>query len=86
MLLYIAVMTYLLLFLAFGWVLLPLKAIAMNMLSLTATFGVLVWIFQNGHLHHLLGFDPTGYDRFGIKETDMPADDTADKRVPVAAG
>jgi RND superfamily putative drug exporter len=60
MLLYIAVMTYLLLFLAFGSVLLPLKAIAMNMLSLTATFGVLVWIFQDGHLHHLLGFDPTG--------------------------
>ncbi|WP_030617957.1 MMPL family transporter [Streptomyces fulvoviolaceus] len=60
MLLYIAVMTYLLLFLAFGSVLLPLKAIAMNMLSLTATFGVLVWIFQDGHLHNLLGFDPTG--------------------------
>ncbi len=60
MLLYIAVMTYVLLFLAFGSVLLPLKAIAMNLLSLTATFGVLVWIFQDGHLHHLLGFDPTG--------------------------
>jgi RND superfamily putative drug exporter len=60
MLLYIAVMTYILLFLAFGSVLLPLKAIAMNMLSLSATFGVLVWIFQDGHLHNLLGFDPTG--------------------------
>ncbi|WP_246203444.1 MMPL family transporter [Streptomyces tailanensis] len=60
MLLYIAVITYVLLFLAFGSVLLPLKAIAMNLLSLTATFGVLVWIFQDGHLHHLLGFDPTG--------------------------
>jgi hypothetical protein len=54
------VMTYVLLFLAFGSVLLPLKAIAMNLLSLSATFGVLVWIFQDGHLHHLLGFDPTG--------------------------
>ncbi|MEW2395629.1 MMPL family transporter [Streptomyces sp. NPDC046862] len=60
MLLYIAVMTYLLLLLSFGSVLLPLKAIAMNMLSLTATFGVLVWIFQDGHLNGLLGFDPTG--------------------------
>lgn len=60
MLLYIAVMTYILLFLAFGSVLLPLKAIVMNMLSLTATFGVLVWIFQDGHLNGLLGFDPTG--------------------------
>ncbi|MDT0345074.1 MMPL family transporter [Streptomyces litchfieldiae] len=44
----------------FGSVLLPLKAIAMNLLSLSATFGVLVWIFQDGHLHNLLGFDPTG--------------------------
>ncbi|MEV6382417.1 MMPL family transporter [Streptomyces sp. NPDC051773] len=60
MLLYIAVMTYILLFLAFGSVLLPLKAIAMNLLSLSATFGMLVWVFQDGHLHHLLGFDPTG--------------------------
>ncbi|WP_237277273.1 MMPL family transporter [Streptomyces caniscabiei] len=60
MLLYIAVMTYILLFLAFGSVLLPLKAFAMNLLSLSATFGMLVWVFQDGHLHHLLGFDPTG--------------------------
>lgn len=60
MLLHIAVMTYILLFLAFGSVLLPLKAIAMNLLSLSATFGMLVWVFQDGHPHHLLGFDPTG--------------------------
>ncbi|MFJ9739217.1 MMPL family transporter [Streptomyces sp. NPDC101166] len=60
MLLYIAVATYLLLFLSFGSVLLPLKAIAMNLLSLSATFGVLVWIFQDGHLEDLLGFTPTG--------------------------
>ncbi len=60
MLLYIAVATYLLLFLAFGSVLLPLKAILMNLLSLSATFGVLVWIFQDGHLEGLIGFDSTG--------------------------
>ncbi|MET8871911.1 MMPL family transporter [Nocardia sp. NPDC004604] len=60
MLLYIAVSTYLLLFLAFGSVLLPLKAIVMNLLSLSATFGILVWIFQEGHLSGVLGFDPTG--------------------------
>lgn len=60
MLLYIAVATYILLFLAFGSVLLPLKAIAMNLLSLSATFGILVWIFQDGHLSDLIGFDPTG--------------------------
>lgn len=60
MLLYIAVATYILLFLSFGSVLLPLKAIAMNLLSLSATFGVLVWLFQDGHLQDVLRFDPTG--------------------------
>jgi RND superfamily putative drug exporter len=60
MLLYMAIATYLLLFLSFGSVLLPLKAILMNLLSLSATFGVLVWIFQEGHLEGLIGFDSTG--------------------------
>ena len=44
-----------LLFLAFGSVVLPVKAIVMNVLSLSATFGVVVWIFQEGHLSDLLG-------------------------------
>jgi RND superfamily putative drug exporter len=48
------------LFLAFGSVVLPFKAIAMNIVSLSASFGALVWIFQDGHLHHLLRFDPPG--------------------------
>jgi RND superfamily putative drug exporter len=52
--------TFLLLFLAFGSVVLPVKAIAMNLISLAATFGVVVWIFQEGHLAGLLGFTPTG--------------------------
>ncbi len=52
--------TFLLLFLAFGSVVLPVKAIVMNVLSLSATFGVVVWIFQDGHLSGLLGFTPTG--------------------------
>jgi trehalose monomycolate/heme transporter len=52
--------TFVLLFLAFGSVVLPLKAIAMNVLSLSATFGVIVWIFQWGHLSGLLRFTPTG--------------------------
>lgn len=60
MLLYMAIATYILLFLSFGSVLLPLKAILMNLLSLSATFGVLVWIFQEGHLEGLIGFDSTG--------------------------
>ncbi|MFZ5850580.1 MAG: MMPL family transporter [Actinomycetota bacterium] len=52
--------TFLLLFLAFGSLVLPLKALVMNVLSLGATFGVLVWIFQEGHLSGLLGFTATG--------------------------
>jgi RND superfamily putative drug exporter len=52
--------TFVLLFLAFGSVVLPLKAIVMNVLSLSATFGVIVWVFQWGHLSNLLRFTATG--------------------------
>jgi uncharacterized membrane protein YdfJ with MMPL/SSD domain len=56
----VALATFVLLFLAFGSVVLPLKAIVMNVLSLSATFGVIVWVFQWGHLSSLLQFTPTG--------------------------
>jgi putative drug exporter of the RND superfamily len=56
----IAVITFTLLFLMFGSVLVPLKAVVLNLLSLTATFGAMVWVFQDGHLSGLLGFTPTG--------------------------
>ncbi len=46
----ICVITLLLLFLLTGSVVLPLKAVALNVLSLSAAFGALVWIFQEGHL------------------------------------
>jgi RND superfamily putative drug exporter len=46
------------LFAAFRSVLVPVKAAIMNALSLAASFGVLVWVFQEGHLAHLLRFDP----------------------------
>ncbi|OHT81422.1 MMPL family transporter [Mycobacteroides saopaulense] len=46
----IAVVTFALLFLLTGSVVLPLKALVLNVLSLTATFGALIWIFQEGHL------------------------------------
>jgi uncharacterized membrane protein YdfJ with MMPL/SSD domain len=49
-----------LLFLMTGSLLMPIKAIVLNMLSLSATFGALVWIFQDGHLQNLLGFQSTG--------------------------
>lgn len=56
----IAVVTFVLLFLMFGGLLVPLKALLLNILSLTATFGAMVWIFQDGHLAGLLNFTPTG--------------------------
>jgi RND superfamily putative drug exporter len=46
----IASITFVLLFLLTGSVILPLKALLLNVLSLSATFGALVWIFQDGHL------------------------------------
>ena len=55
----IAVITFVLLFLLTGSVVLPLKALVLNVLSLTAAFGALVWIFQEGHLG-ALGTTSTG--------------------------
>ena len=49
------------LFLLFGSVVLPLKAVLMTLLSITASFGAMVWIFQEGHLSGLLNFTPLGY-------------------------
>jgi uncharacterized membrane protein YdfJ with MMPL/SSD domain len=58
--LFVAVVTFALLFAALGSVLLPLKALLMNVLSLSAAFGVMVWGFQDGHLAGLLDFTSTG--------------------------
>ncbi len=52
--------TFILLFLMFGSLLVPLKALVINFLSMSATFGLMVWIFQEGHLANLLHFTPTG--------------------------
>lgn len=51
-------MTLLVLFVLLGSVVLPFKAVLMNLLSITASFGALVWIFQEGHLSRLLRFHP----------------------------
>jgi RND superfamily putative drug exporter len=56
----IALATFVLLFLMFGGVLVPIKALVLNLLSLSATFGAMVWIFQEGHLSGFLDFTPTG--------------------------
>ncbi|MBF6078218.1 MMPL family transporter [Nocardia beijingensis] len=57
---WIVVTTALLLFLLTGSIVLPLKALLLNTLSLSATFGALVWVFQEGHLA-CLGTTATGY-------------------------
>jgi RND superfamily putative drug exporter len=56
----IAVTTLVLLFLMTGSVLIPIKALVLNLLSLTATFGAMVWVFQDGHLSGPLDFTATG--------------------------
>ena len=57
----VLVVMLVLLFLAFGSVVLPFKAVVMNIVSITASFGVVTWIFQDGNLADLLGFEPLGY-------------------------
>lgn len=52
--------TFVLLFLMTGSVVVPVKALLMNIVSLGASLGVLVWVFQDGHLEGLLGFDSVG--------------------------
>ena len=69
-----------LLFLAFGSVVLPVKAMVMNVLSLAASFGVIVWIFQDGHLSGLLGLH---LDR---RPRGDPADPHAGDRVRAVDG
>jgi RND superfamily putative drug exporter len=61
MALIIAAVMLVLLFLAFGSVVLPVKAFVMNLLSISASFGVITWIFANGHLQGPLGFTSTGF-------------------------
>jgi putative drug exporter of the RND superfamily len=57
----VALTTYLVLLLLFRSLVLPLKAILMNTLSILASYGALVVIFQNGFLHQVLGFTPLGF-------------------------
>jgi RND superfamily putative drug exporter len=60
--------TFVLLFLFTGSVVIPVKALVLNVLSLSATFGLMVWVFQQGHLISLIG-DPIVT---GTLDTTMP--------------
>jgi uncharacterized membrane protein YdfJ with MMPL/SSD domain len=53
--------TYLILLLTFRSVFIPLKAVVVNILSLTASFGAMVFVFQDGNLSGLLNFTPLGF-------------------------
>ena len=59
--LFIIISTYLVLFVLLRSVVLPAKALVMNTLSIIASFGALVWIFQDGNLSAPLGFQPLGF-------------------------
>ncbi|MEW6120168.1 MAG: MMPL family transporter [Pseudomonadota bacterium] len=56
----IVAVIFVLLFLMLGSILVPVKVVLTNLLSLSATFGALVWIIQEGNLAHWLGFTPQG--------------------------
>jgi trehalose monomycolate/heme transporter len=56
----IVIVMFVLLFLMLGSLIVPLKAVVLNVLSLSASFGAIVWIFQDGNLSNILGFTPTG--------------------------
>jgi uncharacterized membrane protein YdfJ with MMPL/SSD domain len=60
MVLLVAAVMFVVLFLVFGSITLPLKAIVMNFLSLSASYGAIVWIFQDGRLTTLLDYTPMG--------------------------
>src|SRR5262249_18893085 len=57
---FIALVTFLLLVLMTGSLLVPLKALLLNVLSLTATFGAIVYVIQDGRFTGVLGYTPTG--------------------------
>jgi putative drug exporter of the RND superfamily len=58
---YVLGVTYLILLVTFRSVFIPLKAVVVNILSLTASFGAMVFVFQDGNLSNLLNFTPLGF-------------------------
>ena len=57
---FVGCLAFLLLLVTFRSIVVPIKAIVLNLLSVGAAYGVLTWVFQEGHLRHLLGFTPVG--------------------------
>jgi uncharacterized membrane protein YdfJ with MMPL/SSD domain len=57
---FVLLAAFILLLFTFRSIVIPFKAIVLNLLSVGAAYGILVWIFQKGHLESLLGFESTG--------------------------
>ena len=57
---FVFAMAFLLLLVTFRSIVIPIKAILLNMVSVAAALGIVTWVFQDGHLESLLGFDSTG--------------------------
>jgi uncharacterized membrane protein YdfJ with MMPL/SSD domain len=57
---FVLALAFVLLLVTFRSLVIPIKAIVLNLLSVAAAYGVLVWIFQDGHLQGLLGFRSNG--------------------------
>jgi len=57
---FVLVLAFVLLLMTFRSIVVPIEAIVLNLLSVAASYGVLVWVFQDGHLEGLLGFDSNG--------------------------
>ena len=57
---FVLLAAFILLLFTFRSIVIPFKAIVLNLLSVGAAYGILVWIFQEGHLESLLGFESTG--------------------------
>jgi RND superfamily putative drug exporter len=57
---FVLLAAFILLLFTFRSIVIPFKAIVLNLLSVGAAYGILVWIFQDGHLESVLGFDSTG--------------------------
>src|SRR4051794_24722661 len=57
---FVLVLAFLLLLVTFRSIVIPIKAIVLNLLSVAAAYGVLTWVFQDGHFENALGFTSNG--------------------------
>ncbi|MEA2320966.1 MAG: putative drug exporter of the superfamily [Solirubrobacteraceae bacterium] len=57
---FVLTLAFLLLLVTFRSIVIPIKAIVLNLMSVAAAYGVLVWVFQHGHLEGLLNFESNG--------------------------